>query len=59
MMEMEHPAIVALLCVVLLILVRSSVPYDQRTPLELRLVTLWHSGALAVLTRLRDWLRRS
>jgi hypothetical protein len=32
-MEMDHPGIVALVCVALLIWVRSTVPYEHRTRL--------------------------
>jgi hypothetical protein len=55
---MEDSAVVAVVCVALLIWIRSTVPDDKRTALELRLLALWHLGVLAVLTRVRDWLRR-
>ena len=55
---MEHPGIVALVCVALLIGVRATVPYSQRTSLELRLLEIWHSTTLALLKQVRRWLRR-
>jgi len=55
---MEHPGIVALVCVALLIGVRATVPNSQRTSLELRLLEIWHSTMLAVLKQVRRWLRR-
>ena len=46
-MQMDHPGIVALICIALLIWIRSTVPYDKRTRIELRLVELWHRGIFA------------
>ena len=58
MMEMDHPGIVALICVALLIWIRSPVPYHERTRVELRLVELWHRGAFAALLFVRYWLMK-
>ena len=58
MMEMEHPALVALICVALLIWIRSTVPYDKRTRIELWFVERWHWGVLVMLLRLRAWFER-
>jgi hypothetical protein len=57
-MEMEHPGIVALICAALLIWVRSTVPNDKRTRLELRLLKAWHGTTIAVLKQIMGWLRR-
>jgi len=57
-MQMDHPGIVALICIALLIWIRSTVPYDKRTRIELRLVELWHRGIFAVLLFVRYWLKR-
>ena len=58
MMEMDHPGIVVLICVALLVWIRSTVPYDNRTRLELRLVELWHRGVFIVLLLVRYWLMK-
>lgn len=55
---MEHPAIVALVCLVLLIWIRSTVPYEKRTPVELRLLEIWHGTMIAVLKWVMRWLQR-
>jgi hypothetical protein len=55
---MEHPAIVALLCLVLLIWLRSRVPLQQRTKFELRLAIAWDIIKIAVLERAIKWLGR-
>jgi hypothetical protein len=55
---MEHPAIVALVCLVLLIWIPSTVPHDKRTSFELRLLETWHSTMFAMLKQVRRWLQR-
>jgi hypothetical protein len=55
---MEHPGLVVVLCVVLLIWLRSSVPYEDRSELELKLVLGWHRAFDGTVAVVKHWLNR-
>jgi hypothetical protein len=55
---MKHPAIVALICVALLIWVRSTVPLEKRSELELRLLSAGRSVIIIVLVTISRLFKR-
>lgn len=50
---MQHPGLVALLCIVTLVKLRAGEPPGRLTRLERRLVMLWLESALVVLEALK------
>jgi hypothetical protein len=55
---MEHPGLVVVVCVGLLIWLRSNVPHSDRSELELKLVMGWHRAFDSTLAAVKQWLNR-
>ena len=55
---MQHLALIVFLCIVSLIWLRSTVPYSERTEIELRLLMAWGRLMIAILTSIKDRLER-